>query len=59
MRSWALARTAYDIVLDSSAIIAIFQQEPGYQILERKIDEAETILIGAPTLVESAIVLAR
>lgn len=47
------------MVLDSSAIIAIFKQEPGYEILEQKIDEAAAVMIGAPTLVETAIVLAR
>ena len=47
------------MILDSSAIVAIFKEEAGYQTLEQKIDEATTILIGAPTLVETAIVLAR
>ena len=47
------------MVLDSSAVVAIFKQEQGHEILEQKIDRAETILIGAPTLVEAAIVLAR
>jgi ribonuclease VapC len=47
------------MVLDSSAVVAIFRQESGYQVLEEKIDQAGVILIGAPTLVETAIVLAR
>lgn len=47
------------MVLDSSAIVAIFQQEPGHQLLEQKIDQAEIILIGAPTMTEIAIVMAR
>lgn len=47
------------MVLDSSAIVAIFRQEEGHELLERKIDEAEIVLIGAPTLVETAIVLGR
>jgi ribonuclease VapC len=47
------------MVLDSSAIVAIFRREEGHDLLERKIDEAEIVLIGAPTLVESALVLAR
>ena len=46
------------MVLDSSAIVAIFKQEPGWHSLENKIDEAETIFVGAPTLVETALVLA-
>lgn len=47
------------MVLDSSAVIAILKEEPGYQTLLAKIDEAAAILIGAPTLVETAIVLSR
>jgi len=41
------------MVLDTSAIVAIFKQEPGYEALEQQIDEAETISVGAPTLVEA------
>lgn len=47
------------MVLDSSSIVAIFKQEPGWEELERRIDEAHVILVGAPTLVETAIVLSR
>lgn len=47
------------MVLDSSAIVAIFKRESGYEALERKIDEADVIWAGAPTLVETAIVLSR
>ena len=47
------------MVLDSSAIVAIFQQEPGHELLEQKIDQAEVILIGAPTMTEVAVVMAR
>lgn len=47
------------MVLDSSAIVAVFRQEPGYRLLEQKIDAAFTLLIGAPTVVETAIVLTR
>ncbi|MBI4903627.1 MAG: type II toxin-antitoxin system VapC family toxin [Acidobacteria bacterium] len=47
------------MVLDSSVLLAIFKQEPGYEKLEQKIDKADSILVGAPTLVETAIVLAR
>jgi ribonuclease VapC len=46
------------MVLDSSAIVAVFKQEPGYRDLEAKIDQAERVLVGAPTLVETALVLA-
>lgn len=47
------------MVLDSSAIVAIFKQEAGYEVLQEKIDRADRILVGVPTLVETAIVLAR
>jgi ribonuclease VapC len=50
---------ASEMVLDSSAIVAIFKKEPGYEVLEGKIDRAETILIGASTVAEAAIVLSR
>lgn len=54
-----MERAASEMVLDSSSIVAIFKQEPGWEHLERRIDEAAAILIGAPTLVETAIVLTR
>lgn len=47
------------MVLDSSAIVAIFKEEPGYESLVQKIDDADRIVIGSPTLVETAIVLSR
>lgn len=50
---------AFEVVLDSSAIIAIFNREPGYENLQRKIDQAQLILIGAPTLLETVVVLRR
>lgn len=52
-----MAPEACEIVLDSSAIVAIFKGEPGFEALERPIDRADAILIGAPTLLETAIVL--
>jgi ribonuclease VapC len=45
------------IVLDSSAIVAIHLREPGYERLVKIIGEAEIVLVGAPTLVETALVL--
>lgn len=45
------------MILDSSAIIAIFIQEPGYEELLQKIQNSGETGIGAPTLVECAIVL--
>jgi len=45
------------MILDSSAIVAIFFQEPQYEILLQKLAEAQVVGIGAPTLVECGIVL--
>lgn len=45
------------MILDSSAIIAIVFQEHGYEEVKNKIDSVDFIGVGAPTLVETAIVL--
>jgi ribonuclease VapC len=45
------------MILDSSAIIALFLQEPGHETLRRKLVDARATGIGASTLVETAIVL--
>jgi ribonuclease VapC len=45
------------MVLDTSAVIAVQLGEPGYQRLLDRFAEARTILIGAPTLFETAMVL--
>lgn len=45
------------MIVDTSAIIAIFLQESGYETLQNKLNETEEIGIGAPTLVECGIVL--
>ena len=45
------------MVLDSSAIVAIFLKEPGHGALIRKLAAAKLIGVGAPTLVETGIVL--
>jgi ribonuclease VapC len=45
------------MILDSSAVVAIFFQEPGYETLLHKVATAEEAGIGAPTLVECGIVL--
>jgi ribonuclease VapC len=46
------------VTLDSSALIAILFSEPGYLELVDAILEADFVRIGAPTLVETGIVLA-
>lgn len=45
------------MILDSSAIVAIVQREPGFEALVALLEEAEQLAIGAPTLAETAIVL--
>jgi uncharacterized protein with PIN domain len=39
------------MILDSSAVIAILQQEPGFEELERKIRSTRAVGMGTPTLV--------
>jgi ribonuclease VapC len=46
------------VTLDSSALIAILFSEPGYLELVDAILEADVVRVGAPTLVETAMVLA-
>jgi ribonuclease VapC len=45
------------MVLDSSAIVAIHLKEPGYERLIESIDRAEVVVVGVPTLLETAMVL--
>ena len=45
------------MILDSSAIVAIFLGEPERDRFSHAIDEAETVGVGTPTLVETAMVL--
>ena len=45
------------MIIDTSAILAIVFQEPGYEELALKVARAEGVGIGAPTLVECGIVL--
>jgi ribonuclease VapC len=46
------------VILDSSAIVAVIFQEPGFEAIEGAIAESDTIGIGAPTVVEAGMVLA-
>ena len=46
------------MTLDSSAVVAIFFAEPGYMDLIDSILEADVVRIGAPTLVETGLVVA-
>ena|ERR1035437_6879436 len=45
------------MVLDSSALVAMHLEEPGYERLFQRVQAADVVLIGAPTLFESAMVL--
>lgn len=45
------------MIVDSSALIAIIFQEPGYESLVAKLAEAGSVGIGTPTLAETGIVL--
>lgn len=45
------------MILDSSALVAVFLNEPGAEVLVAKLGEAGTIAMGAPALVEAGIVL--
>jgi ribonuclease VapC len=45
------------VILDSSAIVAIATEEPGCLGILEKLDQAATLAVGAPTLVETALVL--
>lgn len=45
------------MVLDTSAIVAIELREPAYEALISKINNASALMIGAPTVLETAMVL--
>lgn len=45
------------MILDSSVLVAIVLREPGFEALVDRLRAAELPAIGAPTLVEAAIVL--
>ena len=46
------------MTLDSSALVAVLFAEPGYLDLVDRILEADHVRVGAPTLVETRLVLA-
>lgn len=45
------------MILDTSAIVAIFLREPGFERLLKAIDDAQTVAVAGPTLLEAGIVL--
>lgn len=46
------------MVLDSSALLAILLGKPGQEALRDRLIASESVMIGAPTVVETAMVLA-
>ena len=47
------------MILDTSAIVAVIQEEPGFRSLLNKVRVARFRAVSAPILVESAFVLTR
>lgn len=47
------------MILDSSAVVAAIQGEPDRLELEKKMFDADILAIGAPTLIETEIVMVR
>ena len=47
------------MIVDTSAVVALFLKEPGYEELFRALVEADRAGIGAPTLAETGLVLAN
>lgn len=45
------------MIVDSSAILAVVFREDGYEALLDRIQDADAVLAGAPTLAETSIVL--
>jgi ribonuclease VapC len=44
------------LIFDSSAVLAILKEEPGHRRLHSRLERAEELAIGAPTLFETAMV---
>jgi ribonuclease VapC len=45
------------VIVDSSALVAVVLREQGYERLEQELGAATSVGVGAPTLVEAAVVL--
>jgi ribonuclease VapC len=45
------------VILDSSAVVSVLLREIGHEEIERKMAEAGLLAIGAPTLVETGMVI--
>jgi ribonuclease VapC len=45
------------VIVDSSAVVAVLLKEPGHKRLRDQLAAAQQVRIGAPTVVESSMVL--
>lgn len=45
------------MIVDSSALLAVVLRERGHERIEQQLGTADTVGVGAPTLVETAVVL--
>jgi ribonuclease VapC len=45
------------VIVDGSALVAILLKEPGYESLRDRLTAAEQVSVGAPTVLESSLVL--
>jgi ribonuclease VapC len=45
------------VIVDSSAIVAILLKEPGYERLRDRLAAAKQVSVGAPTVLESSLML--
>jgi ribonuclease VapC len=45
------------VILDSSPVVSVLLRESGHQSLERKMRAADVLAIGAPTLLETEMVI--
>ncbi len=44
------------MILDSSAVVSVLREEEGYERVSVKLEQANTLAIGAPTLFETGMV---
>ncbi|HEV2858963.1 MAG TPA: type II toxin-antitoxin system VapC family toxin [Solirubrobacterales bacterium] len=47
------------MILDSSAVIAVLREEPGHEQLQVRLEQADVLEMGAPTVFETNMVLVR
>src|SRR3954447_2576010 len=53
----ATARKVIELVLDTSAIVAVQLREPGYERILERIEAADIVVAGTPAVFEAAMVL--